>query len=188
VDGLVHPGEINTEGIGAVLRSVLHGPDPATALVTGNMDTTIEVLRVPARARPAWASCGGPGGRTDGDHGHDVAKGLVGAVGRRWHHVAEYEDVGAVLAAQVGVKAVAEEGDAFGVVLHLKDAPDTVEFDDRARAGWNRVLGRPRGSRRLGDLASARRAPAVPKGAPRLELTGETPNSAAHHRIVSCVR
>ncbi|WP_405996779.1 LacI family DNA-binding transcriptional regulator [Streptomyces sp. NBC_00829] len=45
VGDLVHPGEITAERVGAALDAVLHGPDPATALVTGNMDTTLAVLR-----------------------------------------------------------------------------------------------------------------------------------------------
>ncbi|GAA2056677.1 LacI family DNA-binding transcriptional regulator [Catenulispora yoronensis] len=53
VDGLVHPGEITAERVGAALESVLSGPDPATALITGNTDTTLAVLR---RLGPAAAS------------------------------------------------------------------------------------------------------------------------------------
>nr|QIZ02098.1 LacI family transcriptional regulator [Streptomyces sp. S1D4-11] len=45
VEGLVHPGEITTERVAAALDTALRGPDPATALVTGNMDTTLAVLR-----------------------------------------------------------------------------------------------------------------------------------------------
>ncbi|MGW1211908.1 LacI family DNA-binding transcriptional regulator [Streptomyces sp. NPDC002499] len=45
VEGLVHPGEITPERVAAALDTALHGPDPATALVTGNMDTTLAVLR-----------------------------------------------------------------------------------------------------------------------------------------------
>jgi len=45
VDGLVHPGDITAERIGAALDVALDGAEPATALVTGNMDTTIAVLR-----------------------------------------------------------------------------------------------------------------------------------------------
>ncbi|MFE2067644.1 LacI family DNA-binding transcriptional regulator [Streptomyces sp. NPDC059467] len=45
VEGLVHPGEITAERVAAALDAALHGPDPATALVTGNMDTTLTVLR-----------------------------------------------------------------------------------------------------------------------------------------------
>ena len=47
--GLVHPGEITPERVAAALKTALDGPDPATALVTGNMDTTITVLRVLGR-------------------------------------------------------------------------------------------------------------------------------------------
>lgn len=46
LDGLVHPGEITPERVAAALDTALHGTDPATALVTGNMDTTLTVLRV----------------------------------------------------------------------------------------------------------------------------------------------
>jgi LacI family transcriptional regulator len=45
LDGLVHTGEITPERVGAALEAALRGPQPATALVTGNMDTTIAVLR-----------------------------------------------------------------------------------------------------------------------------------------------
>ncbi|WP_043671202.1 LacI family DNA-binding transcriptional regulator [Streptomyces xylophagus] len=45
VEGLVHPGEITPDRVAAALDTALHGPDPATALVTGNMDTTLAVLR-----------------------------------------------------------------------------------------------------------------------------------------------
>jgi LacI family transcriptional regulator len=45
VAGLVHPGEITAERVAAALDTALTGPDPATALVTGNMDTTLAVLR-----------------------------------------------------------------------------------------------------------------------------------------------
>ncbi|MFJ1709773.1 LacI family DNA-binding transcriptional regulator [Kitasatospora sp. NPDC088346] len=45
VEGLVHPGEITAERVAAALDTALHGADPATALVTGNMDTTLAVLR-----------------------------------------------------------------------------------------------------------------------------------------------
>jgi LacI family transcriptional regulator len=53
VEGLVHPGDITAERIAAALDVALGGADPATALVTGNMDTTIAVLR---RLRPQAAS------------------------------------------------------------------------------------------------------------------------------------
>lgn len=45
VAGMVHPGVIEPARIAAALRAALHGPSPATALVTGNLDTTVEVLR-----------------------------------------------------------------------------------------------------------------------------------------------
>ncbi|SEM19424.1 LacI family DNA-binding transcriptional regulator [Streptacidiphilus jiangxiensis] len=45
IEGLVHPGPITTERVCAALDTALHGDDPATALVTGNMDTTLTVLR-----------------------------------------------------------------------------------------------------------------------------------------------
>ncbi|MFI1092575.1 LacI family DNA-binding transcriptional regulator [Streptomyces sp. NPDC020917] len=45
VDGLVHPGDITAEQVSTALDTVLHGPAPATALITGNMNTTIAVLR-----------------------------------------------------------------------------------------------------------------------------------------------
>ncbi|WP_377273234.1 LacI family DNA-binding transcriptional regulator [Peterkaempfera sp. SMS 1(5)a] len=46
IEGLVHPGEITPERVAAVLDIALRGPEPATALVTGSMDTTLTVLRV----------------------------------------------------------------------------------------------------------------------------------------------
>ena len=45
VDRLVHTGEITAERVAAALDATLGGPEPATALVTGNMETTIAVLR-----------------------------------------------------------------------------------------------------------------------------------------------
>ncbi|GAA2591086.1 LacI family DNA-binding transcriptional regulator [Dactylosporangium fulvum] len=45
VSGLVHPGDIAAERVAAALDTALDAADPATALVTGNMDTTIAVLR-----------------------------------------------------------------------------------------------------------------------------------------------
>jgi LacI family transcriptional regulator len=45
VEDLVHPGDITVERVAAALDTALRGPDPATALVTGNLDTTIAVLR-----------------------------------------------------------------------------------------------------------------------------------------------
>ena len=49
VEGLVHPGELTPERVAAALDTALHAAEPATALVTGNMDTTISVLRVLGR-------------------------------------------------------------------------------------------------------------------------------------------
>ena len=49
VEGLVHPGDLTPERVAASLDTVLHGTEPATALVTGNLDTTIAVLRVLGR-------------------------------------------------------------------------------------------------------------------------------------------
>jgi len=49
VEGLVHPGELTPERVAAALDVALHGAAPATALVTGNMDTTIAVLRLLGR-------------------------------------------------------------------------------------------------------------------------------------------
>jgi LacI family transcriptional regulator len=48
VEGLVHPGELTPERVAAALDAALHGAK-ATALVTGNMDTTISVLRLLGR-------------------------------------------------------------------------------------------------------------------------------------------
>jgi LacI family transcriptional regulator len=45
VEGLVHPGDITPERVAAALDTALHGAEPATALVTGNMEATIAVLR-----------------------------------------------------------------------------------------------------------------------------------------------
>ncbi|MET7422594.1 LacI family DNA-binding transcriptional regulator [Dactylosporangium sp. NPDC005555] len=45
VTGLVHPGVVTPGRIAAALDAILHGPDPATALITGNAATTQEVLR-----------------------------------------------------------------------------------------------------------------------------------------------
>ncbi|MFC5824045.1 LacI family DNA-binding transcriptional regulator [Nonomuraea insulae] len=45
VAGLVHPGELTADRVAAALDSALNNSEPATALVTGNMDTTIAVLR-----------------------------------------------------------------------------------------------------------------------------------------------
>ncbi|GGM48490.1 LacI family DNA-binding transcriptional regulator [Dactylosporangium sucinum] len=53
VAGLTHPGAVEPARIAAALDAVLHGPDPATALITGNASTTFEVLR---RLGPAAAT------------------------------------------------------------------------------------------------------------------------------------
>ncbi len=45
LDNLVHTGDITAHRIRTALETALHGPEPATALVTGNMETTITVLR-----------------------------------------------------------------------------------------------------------------------------------------------
>ncbi|MFI0941682.1 LacI family DNA-binding transcriptional regulator [Streptomyces sp. NPDC021020] len=44
-DGLVHPGPIEEERIGAALDSLRRGPEPVTALVTGNFSTSVAVIR-----------------------------------------------------------------------------------------------------------------------------------------------
>lgn len=46
VASLVHPGPINSERISAALTSLTDGPDPATAIVTGNASTTIAVIQL----------------------------------------------------------------------------------------------------------------------------------------------
>jgi LacI family transcriptional regulator, galactose operon repressor len=56
VEDLVHPGDVTVERVAAALDTAFRGPDPATALVTGNLDTTIAVLRrlgLPAASRLA---------------------------------------------------------------------------------------------------------------------------------------
>ena len=50
VEGLVHPGPINPIRIAAALKRLADGPDPATAIVTGNVSTTITVVRQLGRA------------------------------------------------------------------------------------------------------------------------------------------
>lgn len=45
-DGMVHPGPINPARIGAALASLARGTAPATAIVTGNVATTIAVIRL----------------------------------------------------------------------------------------------------------------------------------------------
>jgi LacI family transcriptional regulator len=49
LDRLVHTGEITPQRITTALHTALTGPEPATALVTGNMETTIAVLRTLGR-------------------------------------------------------------------------------------------------------------------------------------------
>jgi LacI family transcriptional regulator len=45
LDGMVHPGPIEPGRIGAALDALRAGPEPATAIVTGNHMSTIEVIR-----------------------------------------------------------------------------------------------------------------------------------------------
>ena len=42
---MVHPGAVTPARVAAALTTALDGPHPATALITGNAATTIEVLR-----------------------------------------------------------------------------------------------------------------------------------------------
>jgi LacI family transcriptional regulator len=46
VDSLVHPGPITPERLSASLATLLDGPSPATAIVTGNVSVTIGVIRL----------------------------------------------------------------------------------------------------------------------------------------------
>lgn len=46
VDGMVHPGPIRPRRIAEALAAVRSGRWPATALITGNVSTTIEVVRL----------------------------------------------------------------------------------------------------------------------------------------------
>jgi LacI family transcriptional regulator len=46
VDGMVQPGPVRTQRIAEALASIRGGRWPATALVTGNVSTTIEVVRL----------------------------------------------------------------------------------------------------------------------------------------------
>jgi LacI family transcriptional regulator len=46
LDGMVHPGRIEPARIAAALASLASGPRPATAIVTGNVSTTIAVIRL----------------------------------------------------------------------------------------------------------------------------------------------
>jgi LacI family transcriptional regulator len=45
LDGMVHPGPITAERIAAALDRLRNGPDPATAIVTGNFSTSVAVIR-----------------------------------------------------------------------------------------------------------------------------------------------
>jgi LacI family transcriptional regulator len=45
IDGMVHPGVIDPVRIASALSAVLHSDPPATAIITGNASTTVEVLR-----------------------------------------------------------------------------------------------------------------------------------------------
>ena len=59
VTGLAHPGVVSPGRIAAALDAALRGPDPATALITGNASTTLEVLLPPRLPPPrAWRSSG----------------------------------------------------------------------------------------------------------------------------------
>ena len=42
----MHPGPINLPRIGAALSRLASGPAPATAIITGNVSTTIAVIRL----------------------------------------------------------------------------------------------------------------------------------------------
>jgi LacI family transcriptional regulator len=57
-EGLVHPGELTPERVAAALDVALHGAEPATALVTGNMETTMQSSCGcwAARRPPGWRS------------------------------------------------------------------------------------------------------------------------------------
>jgi LacI family transcriptional regulator len=44
-DGMVHPGPVTTERVGAVLDALRRMDEPPTALITGNASTTIEAVR-----------------------------------------------------------------------------------------------------------------------------------------------
>jgi LacI family transcriptional regulator len=46
VDGMVHPGPIEPGRIAAALATLASGPHPVTAIVTGNVSTTIAVIRL----------------------------------------------------------------------------------------------------------------------------------------------
>jgi LacI family transcriptional regulator len=53
IDAMVHPGAVTPARIAAALAGVLSRPEPATALITGNAETTIEVMRAPDAGRLA---------------------------------------------------------------------------------------------------------------------------------------
>jgi LacI family transcriptional regulator len=44
--GMVHPGKIEAERVSAAVSTVLSGPFPATAIITGNANASVEVVRV----------------------------------------------------------------------------------------------------------------------------------------------
>lgn len=46
LESLVHPGPISPQRIAAALAALADGPDPATAIVTGNASTTATVIRL----------------------------------------------------------------------------------------------------------------------------------------------
>jgi LacI family transcriptional regulator len=46
LDGMVHPGPVEQNRIAAALAAVRHHADPATAVITGNVSTTIALIRV----------------------------------------------------------------------------------------------------------------------------------------------
>jgi LacI family transcriptional regulator len=45
LDGMVHPGVIDPTRVAAAVAACLSDPQPATAIITGNVATTVEVLR-----------------------------------------------------------------------------------------------------------------------------------------------
>src|SRR5229473_344600 len=45
LDGMVHPGVVEPARVAHALDRILNGPRPATAILTGSADTTVEVLR-----------------------------------------------------------------------------------------------------------------------------------------------
>jgi LacI family transcriptional regulator len=44
-DGMLHPGPVDQARIAAALAAVRHGPDPVTAVITGNASTTVAAIR-----------------------------------------------------------------------------------------------------------------------------------------------